>query len=90
MSINRENTFPLEPYIPDHPSVAEDKANAVLDDTKSDFEAQVKWEVFMRNHFLKMRNSDRFKDFSPDVQQEIIDWLEHAEKIDAKVKAQSR
>jgi len=90
MSINRENTFPLEPYIPDHLSVAEDKENAVPDNPRLDFEAQVKWEVFMKNHFLKMRNCDRFKDFSPDVQQEIIDWLEHAEKIDAKVKAQSR
>jgi len=88
MSINRENTFTIEPYTPNHPSVAEDKASAVPNDPQLDFEAQVKWEIFWKNHFLKMWNSDRFKDFSPDVQQEIIDWLNKAEEVDQKVRAE--
>jgi hypothetical protein len=86
--MTEDKSFVLEYYIPDHPSVAEDKANAVPDDPRLDFEAQVKWETAIKNHYLKLRNGDRFKDFSPDVQQEIIDWLNKAEEVDQKVRAE--
>ena len=61
-----------------------------MTDNVTPLQSHTDWELYLRNHYLKLRNSDRFKDFSPDLQQEIIDWLEHAEKIDAQVKAQSR
>lgn len=49
-----ENTFPIEPYIPDHPSVKEDIEalkrihTSWLDPSKSDFEQQLiydKWHL---------------------------------------------
>jgi|GEM_PF-3875185 len=84
--MTEDKSFVLEYYIPDHPSVKEDKANIVPENRQIMIESHIQWEEMIKNHYTRMRNSDRFSEFPEDIQLEVIERLSYIERIEAKVK----
>lgn len=84
-----ENTFPIEPYIPNHPSVKEDMETAKkhhvawMDESKSEFEQQKKYDEW----YLKWL--DEFKDRNglDEISKEMIrDQLDYVKRQNEKMR----
>ena len=81
-----ENTFPIEPYIPEHPSVKEDmevlKKDHVarLNKSKSELEQQIKYDEFYMKWLERFENQEDLPEFCKEQMREAREYVKRQDE----------
>ena len=77
-----ENTLPIEPYIPNHPSVKEDMETekkfkrAWADKNKAESEHQIKYDEFYMKWLERFENQEDLPEFCKEQMREAREYVE--------------
>ena len=80
--MNTENIFPIEPYIPYHPSVKEDIKTekefkrAWADKNKAESEHQIKYDEFYMKWLERFENQEDLPEFCKEQMREAREYVE--------------
>ena len=81
-----ENTFPIEPYIPNHPSVKEDMETekkfkrAWADKNKAESEHQIKYDEFYMKWLERFENQEDLHEFCKEQMREAREYVKRQDE----------